>query len=314
MTVYISGSLANDRIMTFSGLFQDHFMADKLDHISVSFMVDRMEEKRGGCAGNIAYTLALLGEKPLILASVGQDFAPYAAEIAARGLPLDGIHRVDGLFTALCCIITDQHGNQITGFHPGAMSIPCGYSFPKLDPAADLALVGPGNIDDMRIFPAYYKKHGVRYIFDPGQQLPVLTKEDLLQAITGAFALASNDYELDMICKISGKTPAELQELTQWIITTKGEEGAVATSKGTSTSIAAVHPCELVDPTGAGDAFRAGLLKGLTAGLAVPAACRLGSVCSSFLLEKYGTQLHSFTLEQFRSRYEAVFGPLPICF
>ncbi len=312
MSIYVSGSLAFDRIMTFPGNFQDHILMDKLHMINVSFMVDGMDERRGGCAGNIAYSLALLDEKPVIVAAAGRDFVPYAEALNTLGLPLDGIRRDADIFTALCYITTDMNSNQITGFYPGAMTLPAQYSFPDLDPDTDIAIVSPGNVEDMRRLPAFYKEKGVPYIYDPGQQLPVLSGADLLSAIEGSLACITNDYELNMICKATGKSEDELLGRTLWLVTTLGAEGAlVRGADGTEVRIAPVPPTGVVDPTGAGDAHRAGLLKGLTHGLPMPEAVKLGSVSASFALEKMGTQEHIYTPARFRERYEAVFGALP---
>ena len=311
MAIYVSGSLAFDRIMTFPGNFQDHILMDKLHMINVSFMVDGMDERRGGCAGNIAYSLALLGEKPVIVAAAGRDFESYALTLSAHGLPLDGIRRADEVFTALCYITTDMNSNQITGFYPGAMTLPAEYDFPGLDARQDLAIVSPGNVEDMRRLPRLYREKGVPYIFDPGQQLPVLTGNDLLAAIEGSFACITNDYELNMICKATGKSEDEIAARTQWLVTTLGAEGAQVRGHGENIRIAPVPISKVLDPTGAGDAHRAGLIKGLVHGLAMPDAARLGSVSASFALEKLGTQEHIFTPADFCQRYEAVFGPMP---
>lgn len=312
MAIYVSGSLAFDRIMTFPGNFQDHILMDKLHMINVSFMVDGMDERRGGCAGNIAYSLGLLGEKPVIVAAAGRDFTPYAMALDKLGLPLSGIRRDEEVFTALCYITTDLNSNQITGFYPGAMSLPADYAFPDLDADADMAIVSPGNVEDMRRLPAFYRQKGVPYIYDPGQQLPVLSGDDLLAAIEGSFACITNDYELNMICKATGKSEDELLGRTLWLVTTLGAQGAlVRGADGSEARIPPVPPLQVADPTGAGDAHRAGLLKGLIHGLSMPEAAKLGSVSASFALEKMGTQQHSYTPAQFRERYEAAFGPLP---
>lgn len=306
MSIYVSGSLAYDRIMTFPGKFQEHILPEKLHILNVSFMVDRMEEKRGGCAGNIAYSLAMLEEKPLILAAAGHDFADYAAFLSGWGLPLDGIRRVDSLFTATCNITTDLQSNQITGFHPGAMTLPCAYTFPHLNPAQDIAIVSPGNLDDMRGLPKYFREKKVPYIYDPGQQLPVLSGDELLDGLTGSFAMTTNDYELNLICNKTGKTKAEIQSRTQWLVTTYGEKGS-AVSGTTLTTIPVVPATQVVDPTGAGDAHRAGLLKGLIMGLSMPEAACLASTAASFAVEKYGTQAHEFDKQTFLARHKATF-------
>ncbi|MBQ7738413.1 MAG: carbohydrate kinase family protein [Desulfovibrionaceae bacterium] len=312
MSIYISGSLAYDRIMTFQGNFHDHILADKLRALNVSFMVDGMEERRGGCAGNIAYTLALLGERPIIISSAGKDFAPYAEHLQNLGLPLDGIKENDDIFTAQGFITTDLNSNQITGFYPGAMGRSAGYTFPNLDPQIDLAIVSPGNMDDMRHLPTFYKDNGVRYLFDPGQQLPVLSKEDLLKAIEGSFALITNDYELNMICKTTHLTSNEILGRTLWIVTTQGAHGAeVLGADGTHLHIDPVYVENVADPTGAGDAHRSGLLFGLVHGFDFQTSAQIGSVTASFAVEKMGTQEHSFNKQDFKERYINTFHSFP---
>lgn len=312
MAIYVSGSLAFDRIMTFHGNFKDHILADKLHMLNVSFMVDSMDERRGGCAGNIAFSLALLGEKPVIVSSAGRDFDAYAQVLADMGLPLEGIRRYSDIFTALCYITTDLNGNQITGFYPGAMSRSSDYTFPDLNAERDIAIISPGNVEDMRRLPAYFRSHGVPYIFDPGQQLPVLSAKDLLNAIEGSFACITNDYELNMICQATGIGEDELLGRTLWLVTTLGAQGArVRGADGTDVRIAAVPVDNVADPTGAGDAQRAGLLKGLSAGLSVPEAAKLGSVAASFAIESLGTQEHSYSPADFKKRYERVFRQMP---
>lgn len=312
MSIYVSGSLAFDRIMTFRGNFQDHILMDRLHMLNVSFMVDGMEERNGGCAGNIAYSLALLGEKPVIVSSAGRDFDGYAARLRQLGLPLEGIRRDEEVFTALCYITTDLNSNQITGFYPGAMNVPSDYSFPRLNAEKDLAIIAPGNVEDMRRLPEFFRSKGVPYIFDPGQQLPVLSAEDLRGAIEGSFACITNDYELNMICKATGMSEDELLGRTLWLVTTLGAAGArVRGVDGTDVQIPAIAVERVIDPTGAGDAQRAGLIKGLAAGLAMPQAARLGSVSASFAIEHMGTQEHGYSAHDFRKRYEAAFGAWP---
>lgn len=312
MSIYVSGSLAFDRIMTFQGNFRDHILLDKLHMLNVSFMVNSMDERRGGCAGNIAYSLALLGEKPIVIAAAGRDFESYGQALAQAGLPLNGIRIVPELFTALCYITTDLDSNQITGFYPGAMAEPANYSFPDLNPARDIAIVSPGNVADMRRLPQFYREHSVRYIYDPGQQLPVLSANDLTDAINGSFACITNDYELNMICNATGMSEDEIIGRTLWLVTTLGAKGArVRGADGTDLHIPAIPVTEVADPTGAGDAQRAGLLKGLALGLSMPEAARFGAVSASYAIEKLGTQEHSWTKESFRERYERAFGTMP---
>ncbi|MBQ9536532.1 MAG: carbohydrate kinase family protein [Desulfovibrionaceae bacterium] len=312
MSIYISGSLAYDRIMTFKGNFHDHILADKLRVLNVSFMIDYMEERRGGCAGNIAYSLALLGQKPLIIAQVGRDFAPYAKALKELGLSTDGIHTYNDVFTAQGFITTDLNSNQITGFYPGAMARKSDYTFQNLNPSTDLAIVSPGNMDDMRNFTSLYKEKGVRYIYDPGQQLPMLTAKDLLAAIEGSFALITNDYELNLICNTTQLTPNDLLGRTLWIVTTHGSKGSVVLgADGSEIHIDPTYVENVADPTGAGDAHRSGLLFGLSHGLDFPTCAKLGSVTASFAVEKMGTQEHHFTKADIKARYLATFHNFP---
>ncbi|MFV0421823.1 carbohydrate kinase family protein [Oleidesulfovibrio sp.] len=307
MSIYISGSLAYDRIMNFPGKFSDHILPDKIHILNVCFLIDRLEEKRGGTAGNIAYTLALLGEKPKILATVGKDFDRYEEALSKLDLPMDGIRRMEDQFTAGAYITTDQSDNQITGFNPAAMSHPCDYEFNGASPADDIAIVSPGNVDDMVELPRKFREMGMRYIFDPGQQITALTGEKMLECINGAHMLVTNDYELEMIMKATGRTKAELLNMTNYIITTLGEQGS-RIDNGEPVMVGVAAAKEVLDPTGAGDAYRAGLLKGLTDGLDVAEAAKLGATCASFCIEHYGTQEHNFTAEEFKTRYDAAFG------
>ena len=312
MAIYVSGSLAYDRIMTFQGNFRDHILMDKLHMINVSFMVNSMDERRGGCAGNIAHSLALLGEKPIIIASAGRDFETYATSLSDRGLPLAGINIVEEVYTALCYITTDMDSNQITGFYAGAMAYPATYAFPQLNSDIDIAIVSPGNVEDMKRLPEFYRSHGIRYIYDPGQQLPVLSGEDLRKAIEGSFACITNDYELNMICRATGMSEDELLGRTLWLVTTLGAKGVhIRGADGTDITLPAVPVANVADPTGAGDAQRSGLLKGLALGLPLPEAAKFGAVSASYAIEVLGTQEHKYSPQDFQTRFEEVFGPMP---
>ncbi len=312
MSVYISGSLAFDRIMTFPGHFHDHILAENLRAINVSFMVDAMEVRRGGCAGNISYSLALLGQKSVVISSAGKDFDSYAKHMQAYGITLEGINRYDDTYTAQGFITTDLNNNQITGFYPGAMGKESTYAFPHIDPDHDVAIVSPGNIADMKRLPAFYKANRIPYIYDPGQQIPVLDKKDLLDAIEGSFALISNDYEMKMICNTTGLSVNELVGRTLWLVTTQGSKGAlIQGADGTEVTIDAAHIDKVVDPTGAGDAHRSGILFGLSNGLDLPTAARIGSISASFCVEKFGTQEHFFTKAAIAERYQETYGTVP---
>lgn len=313
MSIHLSGSVAFDRIMTFPGQFEDHIVPEKLHILNVCFLIDRIEEKRGGTAGNIAYNLALLGEKPCIYSAVGKDFRGYDQALESMGVSLAGIRRLEETFTACAYITTDKKGNQITGFSPAAMNTPCDPAFHPRPEAGDWAVVSPGNVEDMRALPALYRAHGTPYIFDPGQQVPALTPEALLEGLTGAAALIGNDYEMEMIRKKVGLDRVGLLEKVGYVLTTFGDAGSEVMRRDWEKPrhIAAVKVNGVADPTGAGDAYRAGLVKGLHAGLDMETSAEMGAVCASFCIEKYGTQEHSFTRETFVRRYEAAYGSMP---
>ena len=306
MSIYISGSLAFDNIMQFPGSFADAILPEKLHILNISFLIDKLTHKRGGTAGNIAYSLALLGERPCILSSAGQDFDEYRRALLEMELPLDGIRIIDSEYTAACYIITDRGNNQINGFHPAAMDYPCKASIPS-GKEGDWGVVSPGNLDDMRSLPRRFRENGIPYIYDPGQQTPALSAEDLLDAISGADVVITNDYELEMICRNTGRTRAEIRALTSYLITTLGEQGSVL-NNGADGHIDAVTPTRVKDPTGAGDAYRAGFLKGLILGFDMPKAARLGSTCASFCVEHSGTQEHAFSLRAFTERHFSTFN------
>ncbi len=309
MAIFLTGSLCYDRIMPFPGKFQEHILPDKIHTLNVSFMVNGLQEMRGGTAGNIAYSLALLGEHPTVVATAGgKDFDPYAEAMDSLGLPLDGIRRVEDEFTGGCYIFTDMTNNQITGFNPGALKYATSYDFGGVDAAQSFACVSPGNVDDMTEYPERYKKMGISYFFDPGQQIPVLSGKQMLAAIDGAYALVSNDYELEMVMKATGKTVAELLQLTDRIIVTLGEHGSRIITKDGQTDIPAVKAQVIKDPTGAGDAFRAGVIKGLVSGKSLEESCRIGAVAAVYCVEQSQPQGHSFTQDEFWKRYAANFG------
>lgn len=312
-SIYVTGSLAFDRVMNFPGTFSEYILPDKIHMLNVCFPIGKLEVKRGGTAGNIAYCLAMLGETATIIASVGKDFDGYRVFLQKLGLPLDGINTLPGEFTAGAYITTDQNSNQITGFHPAAMLVESVYDFPALEPDGDIAIIAPTNVGDMIGHAAMYKENKVRYIFDPGQQITSLDKDALLQGISGAEVLVSNDYELELIFKITGLSMSSVLQLTKAVITTFGEQGSrVVRRDGTSTNIPSVKADTLADPTGAGDSYRAGILKGLRHGMSLEDAAKLGAACASFCVEKYGTQAYYFDQAALEGRLLDTFNmPLP---
>jgi len=308
MNIFVSGSLAYDRIMDFPGRFSDHILPEKIHILNVCFMVNGISEKFGGTAGNIAYSLALLEQPSTILAAVGRDFDAYEGWLRQHGLPLTGIRRVESEHTAGAYITTDLSDNQITGFNPGAMRHPSLYRFDNENPAETFAIISPGNMEDMLYFSRFYKERKIPYIFDPGQQIPVLSKDLLLEMITGSEILIANDYELQLIEKAISLTRSELLNLTRAVIVTMGENGSIVCINHQEIKIRVARAKQVVDPTGAGDAYRAGLIKGLISNKDLPNAAQMGATCASFAVECYGTQEHYFSAQEFQERYQENFS------
>ncbi len=308
MRFFISGSLAYDRIMTFPGKFSDHILPDKIHILNVCFLVDGLEEKFGGTAGNIAYTLKLLGENPVILGASGKDFAQYEKWFASLGISLAGVKPISSEFTAGAYITTDQSDNQITGFNPGAMKYPSEYAFDAAELADSIAIVAPGNLEDMQAYPRIYKNAGTPFIFDPGQNITAFSGEQLTEMLTGATYLISNDYELELIMNACKLTKGELLERAGTIVTTLGEKGALIRKGREEHAVRAAKVADVKDPTGAGDSFRSGFLKGLGLGKSDVEAAKMGAVSAAYAVEKHGTQEHSFTIEEYWKRFEENFG------
>lgn len=306
MTIFVSGSLAYDRIMNFPGRFSDHILPDRIHNINVSFNVDSLVERPGGCAGNISYCLVLLGEQPLTLATLGRDCGQYLDWMEQNGMPRSGVQVVDTERTAGAYITTDQGDNQITGFHMGAMLFASDFSFEFYNMDGAIGVVSPGNLDDMRNYSRYYKEHRVPYIFDPGQSLPAWSAEELRECIDGAAVLICNDYEVGLIANTTGLDEAALAGLAKAVIVTKGEHGSSLRVGDEVTAIPVVTPRQAVDPTGAGDSYRGGLVKGIVDGKPLAEAALMGSVCASFAVEVQGTQEYRFTMEEFNERLAGV--------
>jgi adenosine kinase len=298
--ILVSGSLAYDRIMDFPGLFAEHFVPEKMHSLSVSFLVEKFSENFGGTAGNIAYSLALLGEKPIIISTAGSDFAKYHVYLEEHGIDPSTIHTGSDI-TSSAYIMTDKADNQIAAFYPGAGKIPYGDDIP-LEGAA-LAIVAAGCDADIKSLPRLYRKHGLKYLYDAGQHITALTGTDLLDAISGASVLFANDYELGLIVFKTGLNEMQLLERVPVVVATLGDKGARLLTKEGETLIAAVHAPKVVDPTGAGDAHRAGFIKGMLLGKSWKECAQLGSVVAAYAVEHYGTQAHQFSSKDIAARY-----------
>ncbi len=310
MNIYISGSMAYDRIMDFPGKFADHILPDKIHILNVCFNVNGLVEKFGGTAGNIAYTLSLLNEKPLIIATIGKDYQSYFDWLIENNMPVEGIRIIQDEFTAGAYITTDMSDNQITGFNPGAMKYPSGYRFEGADFENSIVLIAPGNIQDMIEYAAICREKGIRYVCDPGQSLSKWEGKALRDWIDGSMLLITNDYEMELVMKITGMDKSGLLGLTERIVTTLGEKGSVILSPDYEAYIPSAKVNGVVDPTGAGDAYRAGLLKAVVTGRDIETAGRMGTIAASYAIGKYGTQEHYFTYEDFIERYRSNFGEM----
>jgi adenosine kinase len=304
MKIIVSGSMAYDRIMDFPEYFSDHILPDKIHVLNVSFQVNGVTENFGGTAGNIAYALRLMGESPVISATIGHDTTRYFKWLEENKIATANIKVIEEEFTAGAYITTDKANNQITGFNPGAMKYSSDLDFDGLVPEDTLLIASPGNLDDMINYPRICKERGIRCIFDPGQALPVLQAEPLTEAITDSSMLIVNDYEFDMIMNKTGLSKTSLLDLAGTTIITLGEHGSRLFTEDGEITIDPARANKVTDPTGCGDAYRGGLISGIIAGRSLAESARLGSVCASFAVECYGTQVYSFTTEEFKNRLQ----------
>ncbi len=308
MDILVSGSMAYDRIMDFEGKFSDHILPDQLDNINVSFTVNSLTENFGGTAGNIAYSLSLLGEKPRILATIGQDYHRYFEWLQQIGLPTEDIRIVEEELTAGAYITTDSRNNQITGFNPGAMKQQSGFDFESVDPKDCLAIVAPGNLGDMADYTTEHEKRGIFSIFDPGQSLPAWESSALARCISQSKMLVCNDYEMEMICNSTGMSREQVAGTVETIVVTNGSEGCDLITASGTVQVPVVPADDAVDPTGAGDAFRGGLIKGIVEGKSMERVVQMGNVAGYYAVRKWGTQQYSFTIDEFKAKLEQHFG------
>ena len=310
--VLVTGSLAYDYIMNYPGKFQDHILPDKLHMINLSFLVDRVTKQRGGCAGNVAYSLALLGETPSILAAAGNDFEPYAAWLSEQGIQIDQVKVFPQEMTATCFITTDQSHNQITGFYVGAMRHANELSLKAACKDAQVVIVSPDDPEAMKRHCAEAKEARAKYVYDPSFQVIAMDGEFLWEGARGAYALVLNDYEFSIFLEKTGKTIEELHTEIELLVVTLGEKGSRLMKRGEAEILVSAVPTKAaVDPTGCGDAYRGGFLAGLVNGCSLLECGQLGSVASVFVVEHYGTQTHHYSKAEFANRYQQAYGSLP---
>jgi adenosine kinase len=309
MRVFVTGSIAYDYIMVFPGRFQDHILPDKMHVLSVSFLVDSLTRRRGGTGANIAYNLGLLGERPVLVGSVGDDFAEYRSFLESIGVDCRAVKVIAGEHTASCFINTDLQDNQITAFYPGAMSQARTISLKDAGVGRDdLVLIAPNDPGAMNRAVAECAEGGIPYLYDPSMQLPRLSKEDLENGCRSARILAGNDYEFGMLAEKLETSEAELRRRVPITVMTRGEAGSVITIGDEVHEIPAAKCRQVVDPTGAGDAFRSGFVLGYKLKLPWAVVGRLAALTAVYAVEHHGPQQHAYTLQEFVARYRENFG------
>jgi adenosine kinase len=311
MKIVVTGSIAYDYLMSFPGKFTEHFLPEHMSRVSLSFLVDTMDKRRGGCAPNIAYTLALLGERPWLMGTAGQDFADYRRWLEAAGIDTSLVRDVPGKFTASFFCSTDKDNNQIASFYTGAMAHAGELSFRDAGDCR-LAIISPNDPDAMIQYAQECRALGIPFIFDPSQQCARLTGPELTEGLTGARIVICNDYELELIRQKTGLSEEAILVKAGALVVTKGEHGSSILLPDRQVEIPAVPEDQIADPTGVGDAYRGGLMKGLAAGASWEVCGRLASVAATYALEHLGPQSHAYTWLEFKGRYEAHFGPLTI--
>lgn len=312
MQIIVTGSIAFDYLMSFPGRFTEHFLPEHMQRVSLSFLVDTMDKRRGGCAPNIAYTLALLGERPRLMATAGQDFSDYAAWLSAAGVDTTLVKIVPDKFTASFFCSTDDANNQIASFYTGAMANAGELSFRTVAGLSDggLVIISPNDPGAMVQYAEECGAMGLPYIWDPGQQCARMSGSELRDGVIGAAIVICNDYELELIRQKTSMNEVDILAHAGALIVTKGEHGSTVITREGATDVSAVTPERIVDPTGVGDAFRGGLLKGLADGRPLPVCAQMGSVAATWALEHLGGQSHAYTWDEFVARYAGHFGPL----
>ncbi len=310
MKIVVTGSIAYDYLMSFPGKFTEHILPEHLHRISLSFLVDTMQKRRGGCGPNIAYTLALLGERPYLMATAGEDFREYRHWLEAAGIDTSLTKEIAGKFTASFFCSTDTENNQIASFYTGAMANAAELSF-RLARDCGLATISPNDPSAMVQYAEECRALRIPYVFDPGQQCARMSGAELRDGLVGATVLICNDYEFELLRQKTGMSEQDMLAKVKALVVTRGEHGSsVLTPGGGRHDVQAVPPHRIVDPTGVGDAFRAGFMKGLALRAPYDVCARIGSVAATYALEHVGGQSHAYTWDEFKQRYEQHFGTL----
>jgi adenosine kinase len=308
VSVVCTGSIAYDYILSFKGRFKDHILADKTHILNLSFLVDDLRKHRGGVAGNYAYNLSLLGYPSAVLATAGSDAAEYRDWLLSRGVDCQGLRLLDGEITATGFTTTDMDDNQLTGYYGGAMGRAAMLGLDDASPGAEALIVGPNDPVAMMRLVRECRERAMRFVFDPAHQLPRLSSEDVAEGSRGAWILIGNDYELELIMQRTGHKMSKLVELAEIVVTTLGREGSRIARRNAVVDIPPAPARQESDPTGAGDAYRAGLVAGLLRGLELEQAGRVASLAATYAVEQVGTMEHSYTPAEFSERYREAFG------
>jgi adenosine kinase len=304
----ICGSVAYDTILLFPDRFKSHILPDKIHILNVSFLVPEMRREFGGCAANIAYGLKLLGDKGIVMAAAGHDFAPYKERMLAQGISVEHIKVIDGTFTAQAFITTDLDDNQITAFHPGAMQLAHLNKVADAGSKVALGIVAPDGRQAMIEHAAQFAAANIPFIFDPGQGMPMFGDDELRRFIAQARWVTLNDYEWELLQQKTGLSIPEITAQVEALVVTQGADGSVIYANGRKLRIPCAKPRAVVDPTGCGDAYRAGLIHGLLKGLDWEGIGRTASLMGAIKIESRGPQNHVFTAAEFERRYQDNFG------
>jgi adenosine kinase len=304
--------VAYDYLMTFPGRFRECILPDQIHQISLSFLVDAMRKQRGGCAPNVAYSLALLGERPTVMATVGQDFSDYRTWLDRAGVDTSAVVEIEDEFTSSFFVNTDLENNQIASFYTGAMAKADLLSFHNLDhQAIQLAIISPNAPPAMHKYACECQELGIPYIYDPSQQIVRLSGDELLNGMRGAKMLIVNEYEFGLIKSKTGLSDEQVLSLPETTIITRGEQGSMIHTDGDVLFVPVAPPVQVKEPTGAGDAYRAGIMKGMLRGYPWPTTGRIAALAATYVLEQDGTQNHTYSPEEFAARYRQVFGDSP---
>lgn len=305
--IVVTGSLAYDYIMDYPGAFTDHINPASVHKINVSFLIDKLKKARGGTAGNIAYNLTLLKTSSSIIGAVGEDFGEYATFLTSHGIDVKNIKVIKNEFTSLGYVMTDKKDDQIWAFYPGAMNHNHNLRIETVEPKPDFAAITPCGSKALTSFPAECKKLKIPYLFDPSLQITSLTNQEIANGAEGAEIFINNDYEYEMIKKRLNFSDGDFLNKSKIIIITKGEKGSVIKTREKEINIPSVKPTQVNDPTGAGDAYRAGFIAGYIKGANLRTCGQMGATAAAYAIEEYGTQNHTFTIDEFKKRYVQAF-------